>query len=260
MVHPCAMDQLYAIVLGIHSAVRWLVLGLERWVSVRSFIGWRRAEPWGTLHERSHALFSGVIRLQFLLGLGLYLFLSPISRAFFNNPGAAIKVSEFRFFGLEHALMMVLAVGVAEFGRGRSKRLTEPRKRQRTVFLSSFFALLLMIAAVPWPFMPTRRPLLRTQVQSSPAGLASQVCPPSYRQRCASCHGADGRGDGVLAATLPTRPRSFVDPAWNPEAARLKSIIREGGGVHGLSPLMPAHADLSSQELDALVACVRSFR
>jgi mono/diheme cytochrome c family protein len=253
------MDQLYALTLFAHSYLRWLVLALALWVSVQSFIGWRRATPWKQLHERFHALFSGVLRLQFVIGLGLYLFLSRLSRAFFTDPGVAIKVREFRFFGLEHALMMLVAVAVAESGRGRSKRVDDPKRRQRTVFLTTSVALLLMVLAVPWPFMPTHRPLLRSTSASRTPVIASEACPPSYRERCASCHGTNGRGNGVLAATLATRPRSFADPTWHRADERLRSIIRDGGAMHGMSPLMPAHADLSSQELDALVACLRSF-
>ena len=254
------MESLYAAMLIAHSYLRWLVLALALWVSLQSFMAWRRARRWKALQERVHALFSGVLRVQFLLGLSLYLFLSPLSGAFFSNPATAIKVSEFRFFGLEHALMMLVAVAVAESGRARSKKLSDARRRQRVVFSSTSIALLLMLAAVPWPFMPIHRPLFRTTKASNATYPASDDCPPSYTERCASCHGESGRGDGVLAATLPIRPRSFADVAWNPTNERLRNIVREGGAVHGLSPVMPAHPDLSSQELDALLRCLRSFR
>ena len=40
------------------------------------------------------------------------------------------------------------------------------------------------------------------------AGLAT------YRERCSSCHGSFGRGDGEMRDQLPAAPASFADPAY----------------------------------------------
>jgi mono/diheme cytochrome c family protein len=82
-----------------------------------------------------------------------------------------------------------------------------------------------------------------------------------YLERCSTCHGEAGRGDGPAGRGLAPAPRDFTDPAWQRAATdeRIRFVIRHGGAAAGLSDRMAAHADLSDTELDALVAHVRSF-
>jgi len=251
----------HAIVLFLHSYQRWLVLGLALAITVRSLAGLRSERPWSPSEDRLHAGFVWSMRIQFLLGLLLYVLLSPITHAFFSDLRGSMKVGELRFFGLEHALMMLAAVAVADAGRARSKRIDDPRARRRRVCWTSGIPLLLMLAAVPWPFMPTKRPVLRNAPTATQVTTRVAACPPAYQARCSACHGGNGRGDGVVAAGLTPAPRDFSDPTWrgSRSAAQLRQVIREGGPALGLSPLMPAHSDLSDAELDALANCVSSF-
>ena len=253
------MFSLYVVVLFLHSYLRWLVLALALVLLFRAFSGWRSARAWSPVDERVHAGFVGTLDLQLLLGLLLYVGLSPITRAFLASPGASMKVSELRFFGVEHLLLMLIAIVIVHVARVRSKKRTDARLRQRGVFVSTLVALLLIFASIPWPFMHAPRPLFRASTAAAaPAEVAA--CPPSYAARCASCHGPEGRGDGPLAASLAPRPRSFTDdPVTAKSDAELRAIIIEGGAKHGLSALMPAHPDLAADD-DELVKCVRSFR
>lgn len=43
---------------------------------------------------------------------------------------------------------------------------------------------------------------------------------------CASCHGADGHGDGAIAATLDPRPRDFRDVAAFKRGFEVEAIAR----------------------------------
>jgi mono/diheme cytochrome c family protein len=88
-----------------------------------------------------------------------------------------------------------------------------------------------------------------------------------FADRCAGCHGRDGRGGGVgirLYAFLrgADRPIDFTDARvmenWPHE--RLALVIREGGGSVGGSTLMPAYEDrLSADEISNLSAFIRSL-
>ena len=252
---------LHAIVLFLHSYQRWLVLGLALAVAARSLSGLRSERPWSSSEDRLHAGFVWSMRIQFILGVLLYVLLSPITDAFFSSLRAAMKVGDLRFFGLEHALMMLAAVAVADTGRARSKRIADPRARRRRVCWTTGIPLLLMLAAVPWPFMPTKRPLLRSAPATAQVTTQVAACPPIYQSRCAACHGGSGRGDGVVASGLKPAPRNFSDHAWRGSrtTTELRRVIREGGPALGMSPLMPANSDLSDAELDALANCVSSF-
>ena len=87
------------------------------------------------------------------------------------------------------------------------------------------------------------------------------VAPAVYLDRCRSCHGDAGRGDGVVGRTLDPPPRDFADPRWQQRTSdeRIRTVIREGGAAARLSTSMAAHPDLSDADLDALVAWVRSL-
>jgi hypothetical protein len=153
--------SIYAFTLLTHSYLRWLIVAVGLLLVVRAGIGWARSTHWLEGDERLHSIFVALIDTQFTLGLVLYLFLSPISRAFFTQPGIAMKEPVLRFFGMEHALAMIVAVSIVHIGRVRSKKASTPSLRQRRVFSSVLIALLLIAASIPWPFLRYGRPLLR---------------------------------------------------------------------------------------------------
>src|SRR5262245_13707152 len=82
-----------------------------------------------------------------------------------------------------------------------------------------------------------------------------------WRERCVTCHGERGVGDGKLAATLKTRPRDFTDPKWQSEEFddELEAVIIVGGAALGHSAEMPPNVDLGSDP-DAVAALVRKIR
>lgn len=74
-----------------------------------------------------------------------------------------------------------------------------------------------------------------------------------YKQKCAACHGADGKGDTPTGKSL--KVRSFADP----EVAKigdedLASAIEKGKGK------MPAYGkSMKADEIKAMVAYIRSL-
>jgi mono/diheme cytochrome c family protein len=91
------------------------------------------------------------------------------------------------------------------------------------------------------------------------ARTAESVAPRLYAERCSTCHGPAGRGDGPAGQSLSPRPRDFADARWQRATsdADIRNAIHGGGGARGLSPLMPAQPDLGPRELDELVAYLR---
>jgi mono/diheme cytochrome c family protein len=84
--------------------------------------------------------------------------------------------------------------------------------------------------------------------------------PAIYADRCSTCHGDAGRGDGPAGRSLDPRSRDFADPRWQSSTSdeRIRTVIRRGGRAVGLSALMAPHGDLSDEQLDALVAYIRT--
>jgi caa(3)-type oxidase subunit IV len=74
----------------------------------------------------------------------------------------------------------------------------------------------------------------------------------AFTTTCASCHGADGNGDGPAAAALVPGPARFSDPAfWAARRGRdadLVKAIRDGGASVGRSASMPAWGSLFNEE------------
>jgi hypothetical protein len=152
---------MYRMVLFAHSYLRWFVLLLALFVCVRSLVAWRRQRAWESTDEKlSVALIVGV-DLQLLLGLWLYIFLSPLSRAFLGDTGAAMKDPLLRFFGMEHVFEMLIALILFHVARAWSKKAESGVVRHRRVWTLTLAALLVTAIAIPWPGLGYGRPLLR---------------------------------------------------------------------------------------------------
>jgi len=153
----------YPIALLVHSWARWAVLGLLVAVVIRAWRGRTGFGGWTPLDERLHVALVGVTDLQLLVGLWLYFGASPFARAFLTDLGNAIHVRGLRFFGLEHATIMLAAVAFVHVGRVRSKRAADPLQRHRRVFAWTLTALLFVLSSIPWPYFPVARPLFRLE-------------------------------------------------------------------------------------------------
>lgn len=148
------------IVLTIHSIVRWLVIIFAILALVRMFSGWVGRRSWTQADDRAGILFTSMLDLQVLVGLILYFFLSPITTSLLNGTGS-ISSPGVRFFGVEHILMMLVGVVVAHVGRSISKKAPASNvKFSRAAILYSL-AVVIILLAIPWPFSPISRPLIR---------------------------------------------------------------------------------------------------
>ena len=78
-----------------------------------------------------------------------------------------------------------------------------------------------------------------------------------YLQRCASCHGLSGEGDGPQAPALTRLPPELASSAWQVERsdARIAEVIRHG--IPGSA--MPPSRDLPDSDVVKLVAFVRTL-
>jgi hypothetical protein len=73
-----------------------------------------------------------------------------------------------------------------------------------------------------------------------------------YNQRCVNCHGPNGRGDGLISASLATRPPDFRDTVQHKSNSQIRRIISDGRGV------MPAFDPaLRPSEINDMLQMVR---
>jgi hypothetical protein len=155
------MLGMYSPLLFLHSWLRWIVLLTGVYAAARAFSGAGANRPWTPADARPGLFFIISLDLQLLIGLSLYLVFSPTVQAAFGNIGAAMKDSAYRFFVVEHAVGMIVAIAVAHIGRARSKRGADAA-RFRAAGLFYAVALVIILLAIPWPFMGAAgRPLIR---------------------------------------------------------------------------------------------------
>jgi mono/diheme cytochrome c family protein len=105
-------------------------------------------------------------------------------------------------------------------------------------------------AAVPAP-APAATP-------ANDAVAAQAEAEKIFSERCVTCHGASGGGDGPASAGLVPKPRNFHDEAWQKSVndEYIEQIVQYGGAAVGKSPAMPANPDLMSKP--AVVAALRA--
>lgn len=147
---------MYAFVLGLHNIVRWLALILGIVAALLAWIGWLGKQDWKPLNGKLGSYFAISVDVQFLLGLVLYLFLSPLTRSALQNFSAAMGASDLRFFALEHPFYMILALVFAHLGSILPRRVEEPPAKFRRAAILISLAVLLILLGTPWlrPLFP----------------------------------------------------------------------------------------------------------
>jgi hypothetical protein len=105
--------------------------------------------------------FVAALDLQLLIGLLLYVFLSPVTQSAFVDMAAAMGASDIRFFAVEHPFGMIVAIALAHVGRVRIRKAPDSESRHKRALIFFGLSLLILLASIPWPFSPGARPIFR---------------------------------------------------------------------------------------------------
>jgi hypothetical protein len=148
--------MLYSHLLSAHNIIRWVVVIFGAIALAFALTGWNGRKPISPMVRRWGALFVAALDLQFLLGLILYLVVSPITRTAFQNMAVAMKDREMRFFTVEHTTYMLIAIIAAHFGSAFARKGMTDARKYRGAVIGYGISLLVILAGIPW-----WRPLLR---------------------------------------------------------------------------------------------------
>lgn len=137
----------------LHNLLRWIILILLVLSIVKSFTGYRSGKAFNN-GDRKTWLFT-LIASHITLLLGFYQLLLGrygIISAGFEGEGSFMKDKFYRFFWMEHPLLMIIAILLITLGYGMAKKDVSDQEKYRKAFRYFLAALILILAAVPWPF------------------------------------------------------------------------------------------------------------
>ena len=141
---------MYTGLLHTHNLFRWLVLIMLVVAIILGFTGWFGKKEWTKRDNLAGLLLTIFVDIQFLVGIVLYAFVSPLTKAAFADFGAAMKDTTLRFYAVEHILMMIIAVVLVHVGSAKSKNAIASWKKHRTSAIFYGIALVVILAAIPW--------------------------------------------------------------------------------------------------------------
>lgn len=144
------LSPMYSTVLSVHNIVRWLVILTGVVALVRCYRGLLTGAAWTPRERASLSAYANLLGLQFLVGLLLYVWLSPIPRMAFRDMAAAMGNRDLRFFVVEHPVAMILAMVLAQVAVARARKAATDAARFRIAAVLITISLVLVFVMIPW--------------------------------------------------------------------------------------------------------------
>jgi len=152
--------EAYGLVLGIHSTLRWVVLGAGLLAAAAAWASRFGSKSWTDTTTAAGRAFAVAMDLQLVVGLLLYVVLSPTVAAGLGDMSGAMGDAQHRFWMVEHPAAMILALVLAHIGAAKSRRAVRAEGGAGPSAWYFTLAFLLVVAVLPWPFLDHGRPLL----------------------------------------------------------------------------------------------------
>lgn len=133
----------------LHNFLRWFVLLFALWTIVKSMGGMGGGRKFDKADKRPAMLLMITADIQLLLGLVLY-----AGKGWFNvlTSGGFMKLPAQRFFAMEHALGMLIAIALIHIGYSAVKKDIPDTSKFKKLFWFTLVALVIILATIPWPF------------------------------------------------------------------------------------------------------------
>ena len=150
---------MYTTVLTLHSWIRWIALVAGVGVTLAALRGKVQGES--SIADRWAMVAMMALDIQMLVGLILYLGLSPNMQEILNHFGESMRRADTRFWAVEHITAMIGAVALSHVGRVLARKAKVPASKRSRLLVTFGLATLLMLVGMPWPGRPGGRPLFR---------------------------------------------------------------------------------------------------
>lgn len=139
------------IVLFAHSVLRWAVLACAAWAAFAALSGLRGRRAFTRKARVPGVVLAGVADVQLLLGLSMWLWLSP---------NAVTAGGRSHYWTFVHPLAGIAVVALVHVGSVKARRTLDDAGRWRTSFQFYLAALIVAVLGVPWPLFGMGRALL----------------------------------------------------------------------------------------------------
>jgi hypothetical protein len=134
---------MYNVLLLSHSYIRYFILILLVFVIVRSLMGWLGNKPFTGLDNKTGLYLLIFTHLQLVAGLILYFISDKVQ---FGPDTMSEKL--LRYWALEHALAMLIAVALITIARSSSKRMASDQARFKRLFIFNLMALIIILGTI----------------------------------------------------------------------------------------------------------------
>ena len=135
-----------------HSLLRYILLFALIAAVVNSFLKMRGKKPFLALDNKLSLYTFIFAHTQLLIGLVLYAISPIVKGAWAMGMGNMMASSAHRFYGIEHAFGMIIAIILITLGRIKSKKLADDLAKHKTTFVYFLIALIIILVTIPWPF------------------------------------------------------------------------------------------------------------
>lgn len=134
----------------VHHYLSWIVLFLLLYAVLKAWTGFIANKTWTGNDNLTGLVMMIAVDIQVLIGIILYGFLSPLTKAAFADFGAAMKNEMLRFYAVEHILVMVIALVVLHIGRKKAQKAPSDRTKHKLAGLYYTAGLVLILSRIPW--------------------------------------------------------------------------------------------------------------
>ncbi|WP_336517448.1 hypothetical protein [Pollutibacter soli] len=137
----------------LHNFLRWVIIILLLVSIFKSYAAWKSGRSF-TAGDKRLWLFTMIsAHVTLLLGIAqLLVGRFGILTTRVPEGVSVMKDKFFRFFWVEHPVLMLIAIVLITIGRGQSKKAIPDTVKFKKAFLFFLIALIVIFLAVPWPF------------------------------------------------------------------------------------------------------------
>jgi len=97
-------------------------------------------------------------------------------------------------------------------------------------------------------------------VAAGSGAIAAQSSADLYSEKCAACHGDSGKGDGPAGQAMVPPPAPFSTALKGKSDSWIGTVITKGGPAVGMTPAMPPHPTLTSDQVNALIQYIKGLK